>query len=66
MIAASLREQIHDGRLKSGELVPTIADLASAHSVSVATAHRAIALLTAEGLVEVSRGKRAVVKEGGR
>lgn len=63
VIAASLREQINDGRLTAGDLVPTTAELAAAHSVSVATAHRALALLSAEGLVEVSRGRRAVVKD---
>ncbi len=63
VIAANLREQIQNGRLAPGDLVPTITELAAAHSVSVATAHRALAPLSAEGLVEVSRGKRAVVKE---
>ena len=65
VIAATLREQIQDGRLSAGDLLPTIAELAAAHRVSVATAHRALALLKAEGLVEVSRGKRAVVRDRG-
>lgn len=63
VIAASLRDQIRDGRLRPGDLVPTTAELAAAHDVSIATAHRALAMVNAEGLVEVSRGKRAVVKE---
>jgi DNA-binding GntR family transcriptional regulator len=63
VIAASLREQIYDGRLAPGDLVPTTAEVAAAHNVSIATAHRALAVLNAEGLVEVSRGRRAVVKE---
>jgi integrase len=62
VIAATLREQIHDGRLAAGALVPTTGELAAAHSVSVATAHRAIAALAAEGLIEVSRGRRASVR----
>jgi integrase len=33
-----------------------------AHDVSIATAHRAIALLAAEGLIDVSRGRRATVR----
>ena len=62
VIAATLRDQIQDGRLAPGDLVPTTAELAAAHSVSIATAHRAIAVLSREGLIEVSRGRRAVVK----
>jgi DNA-binding GntR family transcriptional regulator len=65
VIAATLREQIQDGRLAPGSLVPTTADLAAAHSVSIATAHRAIAVLNAEGLIDVSRGRRAVVGDPG-
>ena len=61
VIAHTLREQIRDGRLAAGDLVPTTAELAQAHAVSIATAHRAIALLHEEGLIEVSRGRRAVV-----
>jgi len=60
-IAASLREQISDGRRAPGELVPTTHDLAVAHNVSIATAHRAVALLTDEDLIDVSRGRRARV-----
>jgi integrase len=63
VIAASLREQIHTGRLAPGDLVPTTHDLAVAHNVSIATAHRAIALLTDEGLITVSRGRRATVRD---
>lgn len=62
VIAASLREQIHDGRLAPGDRVPATHDLAVAHNVSIATAHRAIALLADEGLIEVSRGRRAIVR----
>jgi integrase len=62
VIAANLRDRIHDGRLAGGALVPTTVELATAHGVSVATAHRAIATLAAEGLIEVSRGRRATVR----
>ena len=61
MIAQSLREQIRDGRLAGGDVVPTTTELAQSHTVSIATAHRAIALLHEEGLIRVSRGRRAVV-----
>ena len=61
IIAASLREQIQIGHLKPGDRLPTVAELAAAHTVSVGTAHRAIALLKDEGLIEVARGRRATV-----
>jgi DNA-binding GntR family transcriptional regulator len=53
VIAETLREQIRDGRLGPGDLVPTTAELALAYTVSIATTHRAIALLHSEGLIEV-------------
>jgi len=61
VIATDLREQIESGRLAPGALVPTTTELATTHRVSIATSHRAIALLATEGLIEVSRGRRAVV-----
>ncbi|WP_320067664.1 winged helix-turn-helix domain-containing protein [Micromonospora sp. RTGN7] len=60
-IAAELREQITAGRLRPGDQLPAVTELASGHGVSVGTAHRAVALLTAEGLVSVVRGRRAIV-----
>lgn len=64
VIAASLRNQIEDGRRRPGDQLPTMAELAAAHSVSVATVHRAVAVLSSEGLVTVSRGRRATVATG--
>jgi integrase len=61
VIAAALREQIRAGELKPGEELPTLAEIAAAHNVSVGPAQRAVALLRDEGLVEVSRGRRAKV-----
>jgi DNA-binding GntR family transcriptional regulator len=61
VIAADLRKQIEDGRLEGGALVPRTPELATAHRVSIATSHRAIALLLVEGSINVSRGRRAVV-----
>jgi integrase len=60
-IAASLRDDIRTGRLKPGDQLPTVAELAVAHTVAVATAHRAMALLKDERLIEVRRGRRAIV-----
>ena len=61
IIAAALREQIKIGHLKPGDLLPTVAELAAAHTVSVSTAHRAMALLKDEGLIATARGQRASV-----
>jgi integrase len=60
-IAGALRDDIRSGRLKPGDQLPTIVQLAAHYTVAAGTAHRAIAALAAEGLIKVSRGKRAVV-----
>jgi len=64
VIAESLREQIRTGQLKPGDQLPTIAELAVANTVAVGTAHRALSMLRNEGLIEVTRGRRAVVVLG--
>jgi integrase len=61
VIASELRARIQGGELQSGALLPTVVELAQRYSVSVGTAHRAISLLADEGLIAVSRGRRAVV-----
>jgi hypothetical protein len=61
-LTKELKVAIADGILPPGEEVPTVADIAQAHGVSVATAHRAYAQLKKDGLIEVSRGRRAVVR----
>jgi DNA-binding transcriptional regulator YhcF (GntR family) len=61
IIADDLRKEIASGTLPIGALVPTNEELARAHGVSVATAHRAVSLLNRAGLIEVSRGRRATV-----
>lgn len=60
-IAEAIRDDIRTGRLKPGDQLPTVAELASANTVAVGTAHRAIALLKDEGLIKVARGRRALV-----
>ncbi|MDG9677767.1 tyrosine-type recombinase/integrase [Micromonospora sp. DH14] len=60
-IAADLRAQITAGRLRPGDQLPAVSELAATHRVSVGTAHRALAVLTAEGMVTVVRGRRATV-----
>ena len=60
-IAADLRGAIVCGVLKPGDVLPTFADLAGRYSVAFNTAQRAVTVLKNEGLVMVSRGKRAIV-----
>jgi DNA-binding GntR family transcriptional regulator len=60
-IAADLRAAIRCGALGGGDPIPTVKDLASRYTVSVVTAHRAVALLTRSREVVASRGRRAFV-----
>ncbi len=60
-IAESLRAQIRSGALPPGAQLPTVAQLAVANTVAIGTAHRALSQLKAEGLIEVTRGRRATV-----
>ncbi|MGW6961751.1 tyrosine-type recombinase/integrase [Streptomyces chartreusis] len=61
VIAKDLADAIKDGTMLPGEDVPTVGDIAQAHGVSVSTAHRAFTQLKNDGLIEVSRGRRAIV-----
>ncbi|MGH8686044.1 MAG: GntR family transcriptional regulator, partial [Nitrosospira sp.] len=60
-IAAALRLQILDGTVAAGAQLPTVKQIAAQYGVAVGTAHRAVTLLAAWGLIEVSRSKRATV-----
>ncbi|MEU4739746.1 tyrosine-type recombinase/integrase [Actinosynnema sp. NPDC023658] len=60
-IAADLRGAIACGALRPGDALPTVNELTARYDVSVGTANRAVAELKKEGLVEASRGKRAIV-----
>jgi hypothetical protein len=61
VIAADLREQIASGQLQPGDQLPTTVEMAAGYAVAVGTAHRALDLLRREGLIKVSRGRRATV-----
>lgn len=61
-LAVALRARITDACIPVGERLPTGKQLAEEFGVATATAQRAVALLQAWGLVEVSRGRRAVVR----
>ena len=60
-LAQALREDIVSGRLRPGDQLPTLVELAAEYTVAIGTAHRAITLLSGEGLIDVTRGRRAVV-----
>jgi integrase len=63
-IAADLRGAIDAGILAHGDPLPPEKVLAARYGVAASTAHRAVALLVAAGLVTASRGKRATVATG--
>jgi integrase len=60
-LAQALRDNIVSGRLRPGDQLPTLVELAAEFTVAVGTAHRAISLLAEDGLIDVTRGGRAVV-----
>ncbi len=60
-LAAELRRSITAGELAPGAPLPTYAELAKQHSVSVGTVNRAVALLSEAGLVSTGRGRRTTV-----
>jgi integrase len=60
-IAQVLRDDILSGRLKPGDQLPTVVQLAAEFVVAAGTAHRAMALLQKEGLIAIQRGRRATV-----
>jgi hypothetical protein len=61
VIAAELRTAILNGTQPAGAALPTVKQLGARHHVAASTAHRAVAVLAAEHLVTVSRGRRAIV-----
>jgi hypothetical protein len=60
-LAAGLRAAIESGQLPATEPLPTVIELAAEHKVSAGTVNRAVSLLKAQGLVDVRRGRRAIV-----
>ena len=60
-VAAAIRASILDGTIPVGDHLPTGKELAATFGVATTTAQRAVALLSSWGLVEVSRGHRALV-----
>ncbi len=67
-LASAIRSSIVDGRLSGGERLPAARDLASSVGVNMHTVLRAYRQLREEGLIELHRGRGAVVvvRIGGR
>lgn len=62
-LAARLRDDILTGRLQPGQRLPSEATLQQELGLARDTIRRAVAVLRAEGLVEVHRGHGVVVRE---
>ncbi|WP_436501824.1 GntR family transcriptional regulator [Actinokineospora sp. HUAS TT18] len=60
-LADDLYDQIINGAIATGDPLPPMAELAAEHNVSPFTVHRAVGMLKQWGVIEVSRGKRAIV-----
>lgn len=65
-IAAELRQQIANGTLGPGALLPSEPELASAHGVSRQTARAALQVLEQEGLVTVRPRRGRIVRSSQR
>lgn len=65
-VAARLRQQIEEGRLKPGEQLPGHRELAEAFSVGLSSIREAISMLASEELVETRAGRGTFVREGRR
>ena len=63
-IAASVRRGIADGTVGPGERLPGARDLAASLQVSIHTVLAGYQTLRDEGLIDLRRGRGAVVREG--
>ena len=62
-VVNAITEQIQNGRLKPGDKLPTYAQLAEQHKVSVSTAQAALRILRDRGLIEGQQGKGTFVAD---
>lgn len=60
-VLEQVRRQIASGRLKPGDALPSVREVALEHAVNPMTISKAYSLLQAEGLLEHNRGKPMTV-----
>jgi GntR family transcriptional regulator len=63
-LAASVRAELARGGLRAGERLPGARDVAAALDVNIHTVLKAYQLLRDEGLLDLRRGRGAVIAEG--
>lgn len=61
VIAQGIRAQVQSGRLRPGDRVPTVVQLAERYGVARQTVQEALSMLRTEGLIITMRGRPAVI-----
>ncbi|MFF4709745.1 GntR family transcriptional regulator [Streptomyces sp. NPDC001297] len=61
-VVKQLRQQILDGDLKDGDKIPSVREISERWGISMATGHKVLATLRADGLVESIVGSGTIVR----